>query len=150
MLNTHEHFMREAIRLARRAKGKTYPNPAVGAVVVNDKKIISKDYHKKCGLPHAEALALAKAREKAKGASLYVTLEPCAHHGKTPPCVSAIIKSGIKKVYVGIKDPNPLVNGKGIKMLRNNNISVRVGICRSQAEKLNIDYIKKMQDTKAR
>ena len=148
MLNSHERFMREAIKLARLAKGKTYPNPLVGAVVVNNGKIISKGYHKKSGAPHAEALALARGAGKTEGASLYVTLEPCAHRGKTPPCVDAITKSGIKKVYTSMKDPNPLVNGKGIKALRDNNITVKVGIESNKAKKLNSEYIKRMRSVK--
>jgi len=142
VLEQHEKCMREAIRLARLAGDMTYPNPPVGAVIVKDKKIVARGFHEKFGGPHAEASAIRAAREKAKGASLYVTLEPCAHYGKTAPCVVAIIKSGIKKVYAGMKDPNPLVNGKGIRTLRENGIFVKVGICKDSVEKLNSRYVK--------
>ena len=145
-MTVHEKFMRRAIRLAGKAKGKTYPNPMVGAIVVKTGKAVGEGYHKKSGLPHAEILALRKARGKTKGASLYVSLEPCAHYGKTPPCVNQIIKSGIKKVYAAMKDPNPLVNGKGIKALRKKNIVVNVGICRQGARRLNRNYIKCLQE----
>jgi len=137
--------MMRAIELAKKAEGKTHPNPLVGALVVKGGKVISEGYHKKAGTPHAEALALKKAGKSARFADLYVNLEPCAHYGKTPPCVDGLIKSGVKKVYVAMKDPNPLVNGKGLSILKKNGINVKVGICRKEAEKLNRNYIKCLQ-----
>ena len=101
-MSKFEEYMRYAIRLAKKAEGLTSPNPIVGAIVVKDGKIVGKGYHKRCGLPHAEVIALGQAGLKAKGASLYVTLEPCCHFGRTPPCTDAIIRSGIKKVFIGM------------------------------------------------
>ena len=106
-----EKFMQLAIKEAYKGKGKTLPNPAVGAVIVKDGKVVSTGYHERAGLPHAESIAIEKAGEKAKGATLYVTLEPCNHYGKTPPCSEKIIKAGIKRVVVGIRDPNPIASG---------------------------------------
>ena len=133
--------MMRAIKLAKKAKGKTFPNPMVGSIVVKSGKIIAEGYHKKSGLPHAEVVALRKARRKSEGADLYVSLEPCAHYGKTPPCVNAIIKAGIKRVYVAMKDPNPLVNGRGINALKEKGIAVKIGLCSKEAKKLNKDYV---------
>ena len=144
MSNRDKQFMLRAIELARKAKGNTFPNPLVGAIVVKKGKVIADGYHKKAGTPHAEIVALKKAKRKAKGANLYVNLEPCAHYGRTPPCVDSIIRSGIKKVYVAMKDPNSLVNGKGLNLLRKNGIKIKTGICRSEAKKLNAIYIKSM------
>ena len=138
--NDEKKFMMAAIRLARKAKGRAFPNPMVGAVIVGEGRVISRGFHRKAGLPHAEALALKRAGRRSRGADLYVNLEPCAHYGKTPPCVKKIIKSGIKRVYVAMKDPNPLVNGKGIRALRRKNIRVKCGICRKEAENLNKPY----------
>lgn len=136
-------FMKKALNLAARARGMTSPNPMVGAVVVKNGKIISEGYHKKAGEPHAEALAVLNAGGKAKGAILYVTLEPCCHTDKrTPPCTKAIINSGIKKVFIAMKDPNPKVSGKGIEELKNHGIQVVSGIFEDKAKKLNEAYIK--------
>lgn len=134
------YFMREALRLAREAKGRTFPNPAVGAVVVREGKIVGKGATQQHGGPHAEKVALAQARENAKGASLYVTLEPCCHYGKTPPCTGQIIASGIKRVIFSVKDPNPLVGGKGAQQLRQNGIEVCEGVLHEQATELNEDF----------
>ncbi len=141
MSSDEKKFMTRAIQLAKKAEGKTYPNPLVGALVVKDGKIISEGYHKKAGGPHAEVVALRKAGRKAARADLYVNLEPCAHYGKTPPCVDSIMKSGVRKVYTAMKDPNPLVNGKGLKMLRKNGVEIKIGICRKEARELNKNYI---------
>ena len=136
-------FMKRALSLAAKAKGMTSPNPMVGAVVVKNGKIISEDYHKKAGEPHAEALAISNAGDKAKGADLYVTLEPCCHKDKrTPPCTGAIINSGIKKVFIAMKDPNPKVSGKGIEELKKHGITVVNGIFEDKAKILNEAYIK--------
>lgn len=136
--------MQRAIELAKKAKGKAFPNPLVGAVVVKNGKIIGEGYHKKVGMPHAEIIALRKAGKKARSAHLYINLEPCAHYGRTPPCVNSIKKGGIKKVYVAMKDPNPLVNGKGMAFLRRNGIDVKSGISRREAKELNQSYLKRI------
>ena len=112
-----EKYMRIALSLARKGEGLTNPNPAVGAVIVKNGRIVGKGYHKRCGLPHAEVNALNEARGRAKGATLYVTLEPCDHFGRTPPCTDAIINAKIKRVVIGMKDPNPITNGRGIKKI---------------------------------
>ncbi|MFH0887482.1 MAG: bifunctional diaminohydroxyphosphoribosylaminopyrimidine deaminase/5-amino-6-(5-phosphoribosylamino)uracil reductase RibD [bacterium] len=130
-------FMREALRLAESTRGRTSPDPMVGAVIVKGNKIISKGYHGEFTTPHAETYAIHKAGKKAKGATLYVNLEPCCHWGNNPPCTMAIIRSGIKRVVVGTKDPNPLVSGKGIKELRQAGIKVDIGILEEKAIKLN-------------
>ena len=131
-MNTDEYFMSKAFALALRAKGRTWPNPLVGAVVVKNGKIIGQGYHKKAGLAHAEVEAICAAGKGARGASLYVTLEPCAHYGRTPPCVDKIIESGIKRVLVGMVDPNPLNNGKGIKLLKEHRIKIETGFLRGE------------------
>lgn len=136
-------FMKRALTLAAKARGMTSPNPMVGAVVVKNGKIISEDYHKKAGEPHAEALAITEAGQRARGSTLYVTLEPCCHLDKrTPPCTKAIINSGIKKVFIAMKDPNPKVSGKGIEELKRHRIEVVSGILEDKAKKLNEAYIK--------
>jgi len=141
-------FMLYAIELAKKGTRKTFPNPIVGAVIVKDNKIVGAGYHKKAGGPHAEIIALKKAKQKARGAILYVTLEPCCHHGKTPPCVDSIIKSGIKKVYLAMRDPNPLVRGRGITILRKNGIKVESGICSKAAKEINSSYIARVSKNK--
>jgi diaminohydroxyphosphoribosylaminopyrimidine deaminase/5-amino-6-(5-phosphoribosylamino)uracil reductase len=139
---TDEYYMGLALRLALKAKGKTSPNPLVGALVVKGGKIIGKGFHSKAGLAHAEIVALDEAAKMAKGATLYVTLEPCAHTGRTPPCVNRIIQSGIKKVVVGMIDPNPLNNGKGVLLLKQSNIKVRLGFFGDKLKKINEGFIK--------
>lgn len=139
---THEDYMRMVLRLAQRGRGLVNPNPMVGCIIVKDGKIAGQGFHKKAGLPHAEIEALEKAQDKAQGASLYVNLEPCSHYGRTPPCTKAIIKAGIKKIYVAMFDPNPLNNGKGIDELRRNGIEVKVGILEEEAKRLNEVFIK--------
>ena len=136
-------YMKRALTLAGKAKGATSPNPMVGAVIVRNGRTVAEDYHRKAGGPHAEALALLKADDAAKNAVLYVTLEPCCHTDKrTPPCSRAIINSGIKKVFVAMKDPNPKVFGKGIQELRNHGITVIEGLLKEKAQKLNEVYCK--------
>ena len=141
-------YMKKALKLAKKAVGFTNPNPLVGAVIVKDDKIIGKGYHKTYGKNHAEVNAIEDAKKnlnKLEGSTMYVTLEPCSHYGNTPPCVDAIIKNNIKKVIVGMKDPNPLVAGKGIKKLKENNIEVKVGVLEKTCKRLNevfINYIK--------
>lgn len=138
----HKEYMRQALNLAEKGRGNVSPNPLVGAVIVKEEKIIGQGYHPAYGEAHAEIYALKQAGNKAKDATLYVTLEPCCHYGKTPPCVDAIIKSGIKKVIVAMVDPNPLVSEQGIKKLRENGIEVEVGILEEEAKKLNEVFIK--------
>ncbi len=135
-------FMARALELAALARGKTSPNPLVGAVVVKNGLIVGEGYHRKAGTPHAEVLALQQAGEKAEGATLYVSLEPCCHYGRTPPCTEAIIRAGIKQVYVATPDPNPLVAGKGIRALREAGIDVRVGLLEEEARRLNEAFFK--------
>lgn len=141
MIN-HEHFMNLAMTLALKAKGQTSPNPLVGALVVKNGRIVGKGFHERAGLAHAEIIALNEASKKAKGATLYVTLEPCAHFGRTPPCVDTIIKSGIKEVIVGMVDPNLLNNGKGIRILKSSGIKVKTGFLEDKLRKVNEAFIK--------
>lgn len=145
MTLAQKRYMLRAVELAKKGTGKTFPNPVVGAVIVKNKKIIGEGYHKKAGLAHAEIIALRKAGKEAKGADLYVSLEPCAHYGKTPPCVKTIIKHGIKKVFIAMRDPNPLVNGKGINALRKKGIKIAVGSHGSLAKKINKSYINNLK-----
>jgi diaminohydroxyphosphoribosylaminopyrimidine deaminase/5-amino-6-(5-phosphoribosylamino)uracil reductase len=128
-MNEDTTYMNEAIALARQAMGRTAPNPSVGAVVVKDGHIVGRGFHPKAGKPHAEVYALEEAGDSTKGAALYVTLEPCNHSGKTPPCTDAIIKTGISRVVVGTLDPNPIVAGKGIERLKDAGLVVDVGVC---------------------
>lgn len=135
-----KHFMKCALNLAERAKGKTFPNPAVGAVVVKNRKIVGKGATERCGGAHAEKRAIKEAGELARGATLYITLEPCNFYGRTPPCTQAIVNAKVKKVVVAVKDPNPLVKGKGIRFLRSRNVDVSVGLMRKEASELNEDF----------
>ncbi len=135
-------FMKQVLKLAEKAYGYTSPNPLVGCIITKNNKIIGKGYHKKAGLPHAEIEALKSCKEDPMGGTLYVNLEPCVHYGKTPPCTDAIIKAGIKKVVIAQKDPNPIVNGKGIEKLKQHNIEVVSGILEEEAKKLNEKFNK--------
>lgn len=137
--------MKLALSLARRGLGKTSPNPAVGAVLVKDGKVIGRGYHRRAGLPHAEIEALKQAGRKAKGAALYVTLEPCDHWGKTPPCTEALIQAGIKQVVFGMRDPNPLVNGRGIGRLTRAGIGVKGGVMEREVQELNNGFVRVMR-----
>lgn len=138
---TDSEYMQKALSLAKKAKGFTSPNPCVGAVVVKDGIIVGQGYHRKAGSPHAEVEALDDAGPNAAGATLYVTLEPCHHFGKTPPCTHKIMGSNIKKVVVGCKDPNPFVGGGGIRYLKENGIEVVSGVLEEDAETLIEDFI---------
>ena len=140
--NTDEYYMGLALKLALKAKGKTSPNPLVGALLVKSGRIIGSGFHAKAGMSHAEVIALDHAGKKARGATLYVTLEPCAHTGRTPPCVNRIIESRVKEVVIGMIDPNPLNNGRGVALLKQNNIKVRVGVLSEQLKKINESFIK--------
>lgn len=135
-------FMELAMAMAKLGWGSTNPNPLVGAVVVKDDKVISRGYHKGPGEMHAEIEALFDLGDEAKGATLYVNMEPCCHFGRTPPCVTTIIDKGIKRVFVSMKDPNPKVNGKGIQALREAGIEVIVGVLEEEAFKLNEIFVK--------
>lgn len=141
-MDRDKFFMERALRLAEKGVGSTSPNPMVGAVLVKDGEIIGEGFHKKAGEPHAEVLALKQAGERARGAELFVTLEPCSHYGRTPPCVQSIIKAGVTGVVAAMEDPNPLVSGRGIKMLEEAGIQVRVGVMEERARKLNEVFIK--------
>ncbi len=137
----NEKYMMEALALAEQGRGSTRPNPLVGALIIKENKIVGRGWHQQYGDAHAEVMAIQEAGEKAAGSTLYVTLEPCAHTGKTPPCTELIIRSGIKEVICAMADPNPLVNGKGIRRLREAGLDVKVGICESEAAKQNAGYI---------
>ena len=137
-----EHYMRIALKLARRGIGATSPNPMVGALIVRNDQIVGRGYHPMAGEPHAEVFALRRAGELARGATLYVTLEPCCHYGRTPPCTDAIIKAGIARVVCSMEDPNPLVCGKGFQRLREAGIEVTLGVLEEDARKLNEVFIK--------
>lgn len=134
--------MKRAIELAKKGGGFVHPNPLVGCVVVKDGQIIAEGYHEKYGGFHAERNALTYCKTETKDALLYVTLEPCCHYGKTPPCTEIIIEKGIKKVFVGILDPNPLVAGKGMKILQDAGIEVEVGLCENEIRELNKVFLK--------
>lgn len=134
---TDEFYMRRAIELAKKGRGWTNPNPMVGAVIVKDGKIIGEGYHEKCGQLHAERNAIAALTESAEGATLYVTLEPCCHYGKTPPCTEAILEQKIARVVIGSRDPNPKVSGKGAKILREAGIQVEEDFLREECDALN-------------
>ena len=122
MKQPDEYYMRLALREARKGLGRTSPNPCVGAVIVRNGEIISSGYHRQAGTPHAEINALNAAVGDTKGATMYVTLEPCNHTGRTPPCSHAVAAAGISRVVIGMQDPNPLVDGSGVDYLRNRNI----------------------------
>lgn len=142
-------YMERALELAVLGEGAVNPNPLVGAVVVKDNKIVGEGYHKKFGGPHAEVFALEMAGENACGADIYVTLEPCSHYGKTPPCAKKIIEMGIKRCFIASLDPNPLVAGRGIKMLREAGIEVITGVMEKEALELNRVFMKYISEKKS-
>jgi diaminohydroxyphosphoribosylaminopyrimidine deaminase/5-amino-6-(5-phosphoribosylamino)uracil reductase len=142
---TDIEYMSQALKLAAQARGRTCPNPMVGAVLVRDGKIVGRGYHQKAGLAHAEIEALGQAGELARGATLYVTLEPCNHQGRTPPCTRAIIAGGVKRVVYATCDPNPKVCGGGAETLKQNGIETTGGVMEQQAVKLNEVYFKYMK-----
>jgi len=140
---TDEKFMREALRQARKGLGRTSPNPAVGAVIVRNGEIVASGYHKRAGGDHAEVAALSRLVGKSRADDImYVTLEPCNHHGRTPPCTEAILKSGLRKVIIGMPDPNPSVSGGGSEFLRSKGVEVRSGLLESECRRLNEAYLK--------
>jgi diaminohydroxyphosphoribosylaminopyrimidine deaminase/5-amino-6-(5-phosphoribosylamino)uracil reductase len=130
-------YMQEALKLARKGLGRTSPNPMVGAVVVRDNEIVGRGWHPGAGQPHAEIFALKEAGELALGSELFVTLEPCNHQGKTPPCTEAIIRAGVRRVVIGTKDPNPAVTGRGAERLENSGIRVTTGLLEEECRQLN-------------
>jgi diaminohydroxyphosphoribosylaminopyrimidine deaminase/5-amino-6-(5-phosphoribosylamino)uracil reductase len=137
-----DRFMRLALREARKGLGRTSPNPCVGAVIVKDGQVIAKGYHRKAGTPHAEIHALGAARQSVRGATMYVTLEPCNHTGRTPPCTKAIVESGLARVVVGLRDPNPLVNGTGMAFLTARGVEVVSGVLEEECREMNRFFIK--------
>ncbi len=141
-MDIDERFMKKAIRLARRGLGSTSPNPVVGALIVKNDQIISSGYHKRAGAPHAEIVALSKAGERTRGSSLYVNMEPCNHYGRTPPCTGAILESGVRKIVVGMPDPNPHVTGRGCEFLRSKGVEVKCGVLEEECTRLNEIYVK--------
>lgn len=138
-------YMRHALDLAAQAAGRTSPNPMVGCVLVRNEEIIGEGFHQKAGTPHAEVHALRAAEGKTQGATAYVTLEPCSHFGRTPPCADALIKAGIQRVVVAMVDPNPLVRGQGIARLRESGIQVDIGLMEAEAKALNRGFLKAIQ-----
>ena len=140
----HQH-MAQALRLAEKGLFSTSPNPRVGCVIVRDGAMVGEGWHKRAGLPHAEANALRAAGERARGATAYVTLEPCSHHGRTPPCADALIEAGVARVVAAMQDPNPLVAGQGLERLRAAGIRVESGLLEDEARELNIGFVSRMQ-----
>lgn len=142
---TAEEYMKRALELAKQGRGRTSPNPVVGAVIVKDGAVIGEGWHQKCGENHAEINAFEDAEKRgadARGAQMYVTLEPCSHYGRTPPCAKAIIERGIQKVFVGLLDPNPKVAGRGVKMMEEAGIEVECGILEKECRAVNEIFLK--------
>ena len=143
-LKSDQYWMQRAIELARLGQYSTKPNPNVGCVLVKNDQLIGEGFHPKAGQPHAEVFALRQAGDNAKDATAYVTLEPCAHYGRTPPCAEALVKAQVRKVVVACSDPNPLVAGKGVQILRDAGIEVAIGVCETLAKTLNSGFLKAM------
>jgi diaminohydroxyphosphoribosylaminopyrimidine deaminase / 5-amino-6-(5-phosphoribosylamino)uracil reductase len=141
-----ELFMRAALREAAKGLGRTSPNPAVGAVIVRNGRVVARGHHARAGGPHAEVVALRAAGARARSADLYTTLEPCDHWGRTPPCSRAILDAGIRRVFVGSSDPNPLVNGKGVARLRSAGVEVVQGVLREECDALNAHWFRFIRD----
>ncbi|MCW8948013.1 MAG: bifunctional diaminohydroxyphosphoribosylaminopyrimidine deaminase/5-amino-6-(5-phosphoribosylamino)uracil reductase RibD, partial [Sedimenticola sp.] len=139
-------YMARAIRLADLGRYTTHPNPRVGCVLVKDKRVVGEGIHRRAGEPHAERNALAVAGDQARGATAYVTLEPCCHHGRTPPCSDGLIEAGVSRVVVAMQDPNPKVAGEGIAQLQRAGIQVDLGVLTAEAMALNPGFIKRMTD----
>lgn len=143
----HEYeYMARALQLAERGLYTTTPNPRVGCIIVRDGEVVGEGWHEYAGGPHAEVNALKQAGERAKGATAYVTLEPCSHHGRTPPCADALIKAGVKRVVVAMEDPNPLVAGEGLQRLAAAGIEVAAGLLQAQAEQINPGFVRRMRE----
>jgi len=135
-------YMKRALELARRGAGRVSPNPLVGAVLVNEGRIVGEGFHVFEKVKHAEVFALEQAGGWARGATLYCSLEPCCHHGRTSPCTDALIEADIRRAVIAVTDPNPRVNGRGIRQLREAGIAVEVGLCEDEARQLNEDFFK--------
>jgi len=139
------HYMARALELARKGHYTTHPNPRVGCVIVSDGQIVGEGWHVRTGEPHAEVHALRAAGDKARGATAYVTLEPCSHHGRTPPCADALVNAGVARVVAAMQDPNPSVAGRGMQRLAQAGISVESGVLEGEARKLNQGFLKRME-----
>ena len=145
-MNTADHaWMARALRLARQGLYSTHPNPRVGCVIVRDGQLVGEGWHQRAGEPHAEVHALRQAGDRARGATAYVTLEPCSHHGRTPPCAEALVTAGVARVVAAMRDPNPLVAGRGLERLRSVGIEVASGVLEAEARELNIGFVKRME-----
>ncbi|MGK4007915.1 bifunctional diaminohydroxyphosphoribosylaminopyrimidine deaminase/5-amino-6-(5-phosphoribosylamino)uracil reductase RibD [Sorangium sp. So ce1036] len=140
-MNDDLRWMERCLELAALAAGRTAPNPMVGAVVVRDGVLLAEGFHERAGLAHAEVSALRKLDGRAEGATLYVSLEPCCHHGRTPPCTDALLRAGVRRVVIGMIDPNPLVCGRGVAILRSAGLEVVVGVHERACRELNRVYI---------
>ncbi|WP_439887381.1 bifunctional diaminohydroxyphosphoribosylaminopyrimidine deaminase/5-amino-6-(5-phosphoribosylamino)uracil reductase RibD [Pseudomonas sp. MBLB4123] len=145
MHNTDQGFMARALELARKGLYSTHPNPRVGCVIVVDGRIIGEGWHARAGEPHAEVHALRQAGDRARGATAYVTLEPCSHHGRTPPCADALIAAGVARVVAAMRDPNPQVAGNGLARLQQAGIEVHCGVLEAEARSLNAGFVKRME-----
>lgn len=143
-------MMERALRLARRGRGRTRPNPPVGALVVRGNRVVGEGWHRAAGQPHAEVLALAAAGDRARGATMVVTLEPCSHHGRTPPCTDALIAAGIRRCVIAMRDPNPRVDGRGMRALRRAGIELTLGPCADEARELLDGYVLSHVETRPR
>ncbi|MEE2954866.1 MAG: bifunctional diaminohydroxyphosphoribosylaminopyrimidine deaminase/5-amino-6-(5-phosphoribosylamino)uracil reductase RibD [Pseudomonadota bacterium] len=148
IVNNHHAFMQIALNLAGRGLGRTWPNPSVGCVIVANGKIVGRGWTQPGGQPHAEVEALRRAGSQTNGATAYVTLEPCVHQGRTPPCTEALINSGIKKVMISLHDPDPRVNGRGIKALQNAGIKTEIGLCSEEAKKVTAGFLQRVYNSK--
>ena len=145
-MTTSDHaWMARALQLARKGLYSTHPNPRVGCVIVRDGERVGEGWHVRAGEPHAEVHALRQAGDRARGATAYVTLEPCSHHGRTPPCAEALVKAGVARVVAAMRDPNPLVAGRGLERLRSVGIEVASGVLEGEARELNIGFVKRME-----
>jgi len=144
-MNSDHAFMARALELARKGLYSTHPNPRVGCVIVRDGEVVGEGWHARAGEPHAEVHALRQAGERARGATAYVTLEPCSHHGRTPPCADALINAGVARVVAAMQDPNPQVSGNGLLRLMHAGIAVQSGVLEAEARVLNAGFIKRME-----
>src|SRR6187402_3932765 len=140
-----EAAMRRALELAERGLYSTHPNPRVGAVLARDEEIVGEGWHERAGEPHAEPIAVRAAGDRARGSTAYVTLEPCCHHGRTPPCVDVLLAAGVRRVVFAISDPNPRVNGGGAKLLREAGVKVESGLLEKEAAALNAGFLMRMR-----
>jgi len=145
VISPDKRYMQKALSLAQKGLGTTWPNPMVGAVLVKSGRLLGEGWHRQYGGPHAEVFALRKAGSAAKGATLYLNLEPCSHYGQTPPCASAVIRAGVKRVVAAMRDPNPKVSGRGFALLRRAGIKVEVGLMKAEAQVLNEVFLKRIQ-----